>query len=166
MIKLKELLEEVENSKYTIYCDLDGVLVDFDKGYKELTGKLPKEAGDGAEFWEPIHKAGAAFWIRLKWMSDGKELWNYIEQYKPTLLSAPSQEESSKIGKRVWRKNTLPDTKMILTPARFKQKYSGENNILIDDREDNIQQWKDKGGIGILHTSTENTIKQLKDLGL
>jgi hypothetical protein len=166
MIKLKELLEEVENSKYTIYCDLDGVLVDFDKGYKELTGKLPKEAGDGPEFWEPIHKAGAAFWIRLKWMSDGKELWNYIEQYKPTLLSAPSQEESSKIGKRVWRKNTLPDTKMILTPARFKQKYSGENNILIDDREDNIQQWKDKGGIGILHTSTENTIKQLKDLGL
>jgi hypothetical protein len=166
MIKLKELLEEVENSKYTIYCDLDGVLVDFDKGYKELTGKLPKEAGDGPEFWEPIHKAGAAFWIKLKWMSDGKELWNYIEQYKPTLLSAPSQEESSKIGKRVWRKNTLPDTKMILTPARFKQKYSGENNILIDDREDNIQQWKDKGGIGILHTSTENTIKQLKDLGL
>jgi hypothetical protein len=55
---------------------------------------------------------------------------------------------------------------MILTPARFKQKYSGENNILIDDREDNIQQWKDKGGIGILHTSTANTIKQLKDLGL
>jgi hypothetical protein len=166
MIKLKELLEEVENSKYTIYCDLDGVLVDFDRGYKELTGKLPKDAGDGPEFWNPIHKAGAAFWIKLKWMSDGKELWNYIEQYKPTLLSAPSQEESSRIGKRVWRKNTLPDTKMILTPARFKQKYSGENNILIDDREDNIQQWKDKGGIGILHTSTENTIKQLKDLGL
>jgi hypothetical protein len=166
MIKLKELLEEVENSKYTIYCDLDGVLVDFDKGYKELTGKLPKEAGDGPEFWEPIHKAGAAFWIKLKWMPDGKELWNHIEQYKPILLSAPSQEESSKIGKRVWKKNTLPDTKMILTPARFKQKYSGENNILIDDREDNIQQWKDKGGIGILHTSTENTIKQLKDLGL
>jgi len=166
MIKLKELLEEVENSKYTIYCDLDGVLVDFDRGYKELTGKLPKEAGDGPKFWEPIHKAGAAFWIKLKWMPDGKELWNYIEQYKPTLLSAPSQEESSRIGKRVWRKNTLPDTKMILTPARFKQKYSGENNILIDDREDNIQQWKDKGGIGILHTSTANTIKQLKDLGL
>ena len=166
MIKLKELLEEVENSKYTIYCDLDGVLVDFDKGYKELTGKSPKEAGDGPEFWEPIHKAGAAFWIKLKWMPDGKELWNYVEQYNPIILSAPSQEESSRIGKRVWRKNTLPDTKMILTPARFKQKYSEENNILIDDREDNIQQWKDKGGIGILHTSTENTIKQLKDLGL
>ena len=166
MIKLKELLEEVENNKYTIYCDMDGVLVDFDKGYKDLTGKLPKEAGDGPEFWEPIHKSGAAFWIKLKWMSDGRTLWDYINKHNPILLSAPSKEESSKIGKRVWKKNNLPDTKLILTPAKFKQKYSGENKILIDDREDNIQQWKDKGGIGILHTSAADTIKQLKELGL
>ena len=87
-------------------------------------------------------------------------------KYNPILLSAPSKEESSKIGKRVWKNNNLPDTKLILTPAKFKQKYSGENKILIDDREDNIQQWKDKGGIGILHTSAADTIKQLKELGL
>ena len=37
---------------------------------------------------------------------------------------------------------------------------------LIDDMERNIQQWKDKGGIGILHTSAADTIKQLKELGL
>jgi len=166
MIKLTELLEEVENNKYTIYCDMDGVLVDFDEGYKDMTGKYPKEAGDGPEFWEPIHKAGASFWIKLKWMLDGKTLWNYISKYNPILLSAPSKEESSKIGKRVWKKNNLPDVKLILTPARFKQKYSGENKILIDDREDNIQQWRDKDGIGILHTSAADTIKQLKELGL
>lgn len=166
MIKLKELLEEVENNKYTIYCDMDGVLVDFDKGYKDLTGKLPKDTGEGPEFWEPIHKAGASFWIKLKWMSDGRTLWDYINKYNPILLSAPSKEESSKIGKRVWKKNNLPDTKLILTPAKFKQKYSRENKILIDDREDNIQQWRDKGGIGILHTSATDTIKQLKELGL
>ena len=166
MIKLKELLEEIENNKYTIYCDLDGVLVDFDKGYEDLTGKLTKEVNDDIEFWKPIHKMGAAFWIKLKWMPDGKALWNYINKYNPILLSAPSREESSKIGKRVWKKNNLPDTKMILTPARFKQKYSKENHILIDDRVDNIEQWRDKGGIGILHTSAVDTIKQLKDLGL
>jgi hypothetical protein len=37
---------------------------------------------------------------------------------------------------------------------------------LIDDRKDNIQQWIDSGGIGILHTSTASTIKQLEKLGL
>jgi len=165
MIKLKELLEEIEENKYTIYCDLDGVLVDFDKGYKDLTGKLPNEVND-TEFWEPIHKAGASFWIKLKWIPDGHTLWDYITKHNPTLLSAPSREESSRIGKRVWKKNNLPDVKMILTPARFKQKYSKENHILIDDRVDNIEQWRSKGGIGILHTSAADTIKQLKDLGL
>lgn len=166
MIKLKELLEEVENNKYTIYCDLDGVLVNFEKGYEELTGKPMPINGEGPEFWDPIHNAGASFWIKLKWMPDGHILWDYISKYNPILLSAPSKEESSKIGKRVWKKNNLPDVKMILTPARFKQKYSGENKILIDDMERNIQQWKDKGGIGILHTSAADTIKQLKELGL
>jgi hypothetical protein len=37
---------------------------------------------------------------------------------------------------------------------------------LLTDREDNINQWRDKGGIGIFHTSAADTIKQLKELGL
>ena len=37
---------------------------------------------------------------------------------------------------------------------------------LIDDKEENIKQWKAAGGIGILHTSAENTIKELQKLGL
>jgi hypothetical protein len=168
MIKLTELLKEVEDTKYTIYCDMDGVLVDFDKGYEDLTGMSTKEAdAKGPEFfWKPISDAGAAFWIRLKWMSDGNELWNYIKQYNPSLLSAPSKEESSKIGKRVWVKRNLPGVKLILANAVNKQNYSGENKILIDDREKNIEQWRSKGGIGILHTSASDTIKQLKELGL
>lgn len=168
MIKLTDLLKEVEDQQYDIYCDMDGVLVDFDLGYKNLTGMTSKEAdAKGLDFfWKPIAKAGASFWIRLKWMPDGKQLWNYIKKYNPELLSAPSREESSKIGKRVWVKRNLPGVKLILANAIDKQKYSGKNKILIDDRESNIEQWKNKGGIGILHTSAENTIKQLKKLGL
>jgi hypothetical protein len=168
MIKLTDLLKEVEEQKYTIYCDMDGVLVDFDQGYKNLTGMSTEEANaQGDEvFWGPIKQAGAGFWIKLKWMPDGQQLWDYINKYTPILLSAPSKEESSRIGKRVWVKRNLPGVKLILRPSSQKQQFSGENKILIDDREDNINQWNDKGGIGILHTSTANTIKQLKDLGL
>lgn len=168
MIKLTDLLKEVEEQKYTIYCDLDGVLIDFDKGYEDLTGMTTKEAdAKGPEFfWKPISDAGASFWIRLKWMPDGKELWNYIKHFNPSLLSAPSREESSRIGKRVWVKRNLPGVKLILANAVDKQNYSGENQILIDDREKNIEQWRSKGGIGILHTSAADTIKQLKELGL
>jgi hypothetical protein len=146
---------------------MDGVLVDFEKGYKELTNTIPSRSFDGkADFWEPISKAGAEFWANLDWMPDGQQLWNYINPYNPILLSAPSKEESSKIGKRVWVKQNIPGVKLILRPASQKQQFSGENQILIDDRVDNIEQWKSKGGIGILHTSASDTIKQLKELGL
>jgi len=168
MIKLIDLLKEVEDTKYTIYCDMDGVLVDFDKGYEQLTGMTSKEAdAKGPEFfWKPISKAGEAFWTELKWMPDGKQLWNYIKKYNPPLLSAPSREESSRTGKQKWVEQHLPGVKLILANAVDKQNYSGKNKILIDDRDKNINQWKSKGGIGIYHTSALDTIKQLKELGL
>jgi hypothetical protein len=157
-----------EETEYTIYCDMDGVLVDFDRGYQELTGITTQQAdSNGVEaFWAPLSKAGASFWITLKWMPDGKQLWSYIKKYNPLLLSAPSREESSKLGKRVWVKRELPGVKLILKSAERKQEYANANSILIDDREKNITQWKAAGGIGILHTSANNTIKQLQELGL
>ena len=60
----------------------------------------------------------------------------------------------------------MSGTKLILRSADRKQEFATSDTILIDDRADNIQRWKDAGGIGIHHTSAENTIKQLQDLGL
>ena len=157
-----------EETEYTIYCDMDSVLVDFDRGYQELTGITSQQAdANGVEaFWEPLTKAGAKFWITLQWMPDGKQLWDYIKKYNPILLSAPSREESSKLGKRVWVKRELPGVKLILKYAPQKQEYASPTSILIDDRQKNIDQWEAAGGIGILHTNTANTIKQLQQLGL
>ena len=163
-----EIFEEdaKEKADYKIYCDMDGVIADFDKGYKELTGREASFDTPKEEFWAPIQKAGAPFWIKLQWMSDGKKLWEFIKPYNPQLLSAPSRDESSKIGKFVWVKRNVPGTKLILRSAERKQEFATPNSILIDDRADNIQRWKDAGGIGILHTSAADTIQQLKDLGL
>jgi hypothetical protein len=160
-----------ENEKvmdYKIYCDMDGVLVDFEGGYEKLTGiDLKGEYRPGVEdFWKPIEQAGVKYWASLKWMPDGKQLWRYIKQYTPELLSAPSKSESSKIGKYVWVKNNLPGTKLILRYASQKQQLATPNSILIDDRQVNIDQWEAAGGIGILHTSADNTISQLKKLSL
>ena len=55
---------------------------------------------------------------------------------------------------------------MILTRAVDKAKYANKDSILIDDRKQNIDHWIESGGIGILHTSAKDTIKQLKKLGL
>ena len=168
MIQLANILKEV-TSPYKLYCDLDGVLVNFEKGYVNLTGQKPPPYGikyDAKAFWDPIAKAGAPFWVNLEWMPDGKALWNYIKPYSPSILSAPSRDKSSGEGKTLWMNQNLPGVHLILKPASKKQELASPNSILIDDREDNIQRWKDAGGIGIRHTSTADTIKQLKKLGL
>ena len=152
---------------YKIYCDMDGVLVDFESGYEKLTGiDLRGEFKKGDDFWDPISEAGVGFWAGLKWMPDGQKLWDYIKPLKPEILSAPSREESSRIGKAVWVKYKLPGTKLILRYAKQKQQLATPESILIDDRQINIDQWEAAGGIGILHTSADNTISQLKQLGL
>jgi len=163
---LKEAEQKKTLSNPIIYCDMDGVLVDFEKGYKDLTTEDASYKTDPNKFWAPITKAGASFWIKLEWMPDGHELWDYIEKYNPTLLSAPSREESSRIGKRIWVKRNLPGTKLLLKSAERKQEYAAPNAILIDDRKDNTDRWKEAGGIGIHHTSAAKTIEALEKLGL
>lgn len=155
--------------QYKVYCDMDGVIVDFEHGYDRLTGrKAPgvHSTYNKDDFWGAITKAGKDFWANLEWMSDGKQLWDYIKQYNPELLTAPSREESSRIGKQEWVDKHLPGTPIIFKQAKDKKDLAEPNAILIDDRKDNISQWRDAGGVGILHTSTASTIKKLKQLGL
>lgn len=154
-------------SKYKIYCDMDGVLVDFDKGYLELTGKkLDGEHRSDVEFWNPINTAGKSFWVNLEWTSDGKRLWDYIKKHKPKLLSAPSRQQDSIIGKHEWVERELFGVPLLLRSASHKKDFATQFSILIDDRLDNVQGWRDKGGIGIHHLNTKHTIDQLKVLDL
>ena len=149
---------------------MDGVLTDFDKAFMEVSGGIfPSEyeknfGKDG--FWKLIDAEGADFWEKMPWMSDGKTYWDYIKEYNPILLSSPSRSSTSRLGKRLWVKNNLPGTKLILAQAKDKQNYAQKDRILIDDRPSNIDQWRASGGIGILHISASDTIRQLKDLGL
>jgi len=160
-------LEENEELKYQIYCDLDGVLADFELGYEKLTGvDLKGEFFSGEDFWKPISKAGVGFWVGLQWMPDGQRLWDYIKPFDPIILSAPSRDKSSRLGKALWVRNKIPGTKLLLRYAKLKQQLATPTSILIDDRADNINQWEAAGGIGILHTSASNTIEQLKKLKL
>ena len=174
MIKLKEIynkiIEEIKPQKYTLYCDMDGVLADFEDRFEQYsdgltTDEYRDEFGISA-FWKLINGEGVGFWVGIPWMSDGKELFNYIKPNLFSLLSAPSSENSSRLGKRLWVKNKITGTTLILASAKNQQNYSEEGAILIDDREDTIREWDSRGGIGILHTSAANTIQQLKKLGL
>ncbi len=153
--------------KYKLFCDMDGVIVDFIRGFFELTGRdITGAYQTDKKFWAPIDAAGHKFWVDLNWTSDGKELWGYIKKYNPELLSSPSRQNDSRVGKHDWVKRELPGVHLILRSASKKQQFASPESILIDDRPSNIEQWISAGGIGILHTSAKETIEQLKKLKL
>ena len=165
----KQVMKEGMEDLYTIYLDMDGVIVNFDKQFEEAFDMLPREFEEafGTEmFWKKIEERGVGFWRGMEWMPGGQELYNRVAQHNHFLLSSPSRSNTSKIGKHMWKKDKTPNTKLILSRSYNKKNYADKSNILIDDRESNIQQWRDAGGIGILYKSAEQVNAELDKLGL
>ena len=179
MKSIKELLEEgypLKEEKptppYKIYCDMDGVLTDFESRFEHYTGMHPqeyeKEKGIAA-FWHLIDtEIGVKFWVGMGWMPQGKRLWDFISPYKPDLLTSPSRENTSRLGKNLWVRNNLnPKPKVIFAYSADKQRYANEKSILIDDKKSNINEWASKGGIAIRckDGDVNHVIEELKKLG-
>jgi hypothetical protein len=179
------LIEKSESKKVRVFCDLDGVLVDFNRGFKMIDAnkdKLsPKEYEEkyGIEkMWEMVDEAGDSYWANLKWMKDGRELWDYLSQFDPIILSSPSRSKHSVHGKMKWINRNLgigqekptksskkwdPESRIILSGYKYKF-AQGENDILIDDTEQKIKDWTEAGGTGILHNDATDTIRVMEEI--
>lgn len=155
------------NNNYTIYLDMDGVLCDFNLSFQKLTNyqcKTPRvyELTFGRdEFYKVVKEAGKSFWSNMDWMPDGKLIWNYLEKYHPIILSKPMDFQECYDGKEEWIVNNLgPATPFVIT--KEKEFYADEKAILIDDMPPNVQAFRLKGGIAILHKNSFKTISILK----
>ena len=166
------LREEKPKPPYKIYCDMDGVLTDFEERFEHFSGMKPKEYENKygtPAFWELIDvKVGIKFWAGMKFMPQGQQLWDFIKPYQPDLLTSPSRDNGSRLGKNIWVKNHLnPKPKTIFAYSKDKQRYAKENAILIDDKKSNINEWASKGGIAIRckDGDVNHVIEKLKELG-
>lgn len=181
MLEVDKMLQDQEQkrrkimaSKYNLYCDMDGVLCDFKGRFDHYTGLDPREYEDRYgknEFWKLIdHTIGEVFWSEMNWTPSGKQLWDFIKGYSPSLLTSPSREIVSREGKQKWvDKNLSPTPKVLFKYSKEKQDLATPTSILIDDREDIIKRWIQAGGIGIHHPENTRNIssilKKLKRLG-
>jgi 5'(3')-deoxyribonucleotidase len=189
MRTLKQLLltEEDYTPKYKLYCDMDGVLTDFEKRFLEMLRKegpkyysketiaqvsRPKHftsiEGE-TEFWKLIDQyVGISFWSEMEWMPNGKQLWDFIEPYHPTILTSPSRDNTSRLGKKMWVRNHLsPAPPVEFRFGSAKADFANENAILIDDKPSNLRAFAAKGGIAIecKDGDVQSVINQLKELG-
>lgn len=145
-------------AKYQIYCDMDGVLCDFDKQFEKYFNMTPdeyKEKHGKKEFYKEISKKGEEFWETMPWMPEGKTLWNKIKDHDPIIVTSPGHFSGAREGKKIWiEKNLKP------SPATVKFEQAGEKqnvlagkskeeiakSVLIDDYDKNINAWKAAGG--------------------
>lgn len=161
--------------KRIIAIDMDGVLANFEKRVQEIFGKGYKELHP-SRFWGTLTKKYPNLYYGLEKLDDADDLINYIktldqEKYDIFFLgSLPLKTgylATSEQDKRAWLKKHFDSP----FPAHYvfggKKKANfikNPSDILIDDTQRNITAWEEKGGIGILHTNTIDTIKRLKEL--
>ena len=153
---LREILSEklrrgTLNNKI-LFCDLDGVLANFEQGVINRFKKTPDELKP-AIMWGVINKSNT-FFDTLPWMQKGRELWEEIKKYDPIILTGVPKGSSGKAAeqKRKWCARELgPDIHVITCATKDKPKYCLSNSILIDDRTDNLNAWNEKGGTFILY---------------
>lgn len=156
---------------------MDGVLVDWNGGVARLFG-IPIEAvlerfPDKQDRYERIVAHDPDFYRNLKWLPDGEILWRYLAPLSPALLTAYSKyvPRGGEL-KQSWADSQLgvPAERVLAYQNKWEKKQhavnpDGSPNLLIDDEEGNVREWREAGGIAILHKSAGETIRELKELG-
>ena len=152
-----------------IYLDLDGVVADFVKRYKELYGMEPREAEKNKKFDHYFNEFIATNqFATLDLMPDAMNGINFLRKVNvPTqiLSSTATEERYDDISKQkmIWLQTKgITFNPIFVAGKRLKQQYAAPDKIIIDDTPSVIDQWNAAGGIGILHKNWPDTMAILK----
>lgn len=151
----------------TIFCDLDGVLVDFVKGF-ELNHGVSFESLPDNRRWAMIANH-ERHWHDLPILPGALMLWARIAQYSPTILTGCPRggRQAAEDGKREWCARELGRHVPVITcMSKNKPDHIKEpGDILIDDLIKNCQKWDEAGGRTIHYTSADAALAQLTEWG-
>jgi hypothetical protein len=157
-------------TKRQLFIDLDGVLVDFDRGVLAVCGDLP-DAIDPRRMWPAIART-AGFYEKLDWLPDGRLLWEAARPHSPIILTGLPRGSWAEPQKRRWVARELgPEVPVITCLSRDKHLEAraavdeGVVPVLVDDRLKLKEDWEDMGGIFIHHGSVADSIARLRELG-
>lgn len=152
---VREILTErqFDNNSVILYCDLDGVLANFEDGVVKCIGKKPDDLTSGF-MWATLRKT-PGFYENLEWREEGRQLWDAIKKFNPIILTGCPRGGWAEQQKRNWCARELgPDVRVITCDTKDKPKYCVEGSILIDDRDKVRREWTKKGGKFILYMMT------------
>lgn len=155
---------------YHVFVDFDGVLADCSPTAEKVLGKTNLTS---KEFWSVANLPD--FFLDLPTTKDASALMRYLWD-KYNLRDVQSLRALTATGnnfvdvglqKKLWaeQEHMFPREGVILVRAgEDKAVYATPRSILIDDTLAVIQNWERHGGIGVLHTSYEDTVTQLETI--
>ena len=164
----------------TMYCflDMDGVLVDFVGGVCKAHNK-PFPYNDpqnhnifsledvwkisSEEVWKPCD--GPTFWEDLEETPEAKNLVKAVTSTfgveNTAILTAPSQSPYCVPGKRKWIKKHFPQLQKNIIFTSAKKFLAAPGRLLIDDRNENVDEFRNGGGSAILMPRLWNRFHQV-----
>lgn len=157
-----------------VYLDMDGVLADFVNSSILALGRNPYEVhsrvtpGDYDGIYRALGMTESEFWERIDTLEGGRapgsNLWETMRPYPwrdrvlkacreiaPTwILTSPSRNPGSSFGKIAWLQEWLGPSfrDYVLAPRKWHLARPGA--LLIDDSDENVNKWRERGGQAIL----------------
>ena len=174
-MKVKELMEDIDNPMPHLYLDMDGVQADLFQRVAEL---------ENVKHWDDIKDQNEAItrlslqgpklvydlFRNLNPLPGGQVIikWLHDNKIPFTVLSAPlrNEQQASIDAKKDWLDQHNPGTSQdaIFTKRKFKYAtINGKANVLVDDFSYYLNSWAEASGIAVKHSdaSTNHTILQL-----
>lgn len=174
-----------------VYCDVDGVVANFQSAMGDEFGLGDPKSVDRylrrPESWPSIAKTHPHIFATLQPMSDAKVLMSGLlfmrdrgwidlsmltalpEEWMgdPKLLEMGTRDKQQWVVRHFQR---MDPSDVIVCRRSEKVRYAIQDHvtnhvasILIDDYKKNIDEWQNQGsGVGILHTSAEQSLLQLR----
>lgn len=161
-----------------LFCDMDGVLVDFVGGASKLFhydpciidrwGYFPLIGVTEQQFWDRIKGVGSRFWYDLPAYSYHDDVMQVCGEFDPEfqILTKPGREDvgpSSAKGKIAWLHKMYGTHFDRYFVGAHKHRCAGPDAVLIDDVEKNCEAFRAHGGHAILFPQQYNENRKIKD---
>ena len=151
-----------------IFLDQDGVLADFESGLTKAVGyKVDVTSPIDVYDIEKRKLTAQRLFRNLDPLPDAWKLVDYCMNsgiHTEILTAAGTVNRTLVIKDKIdWIRRYVHPHWIVIPTFSGTQKaaFAHKNAVLVDDRQRNIDYWVEAGGIGILHKTADETIKQL-----